>query len=102
MAMPVIEAKPPEGEPMTMTGTPTKARTMSKAQAQALIDAYDIDSLLLDQDELQLLVDNQDLLGAYRHQMILAHKTSFQLADQAMHERDGVGAARLIKASARL
>jgi hypothetical protein len=59
---PVIEDQPAEHEPAMPT-----VPTLTKAQAQALIDAYDIDvdSLLLDQVKLQLSDNPEDLLGAY-------------------------------------
>jgi hypothetical protein len=55
-----VEAQPADHEPI-FTGI------LTKAQAQALIDAHDIDvnSLLLDQVKLQLSDNPEDLLGAY-------------------------------------
>jgi hypothetical protein len=53
-----VEAQPAEHEPI-FTGT------LTKAQAQALMDAHEIQALL-DQEDHQLLIqDNPTLAGAY-------------------------------------
>ena len=58
--MPVIEAQPAEHEPVIC------AMTMTKAEAQALMDAYGIPQRLPDQEEIQLsrIENSTDLLQA--------------------------------------
>ena len=84
----------------TLATPHTAAILASLERTDLLSQSCDIDVLALGIDAAASAGCNNSLEKMLAHQMALAHKTSFQLADQAMSERDSVGAAQLIEASA--
>lgn len=85
----------------TLASPDTAALAASMERTELLSQTY-TDVLALGIDAAQSTGSDNSLYKMLAHEMALAHKTSFKLIDDAMHQREPVEQARLVNAAARL
>ncbi len=86
----------------TLASPDAAAIAASIERTELLVDAGSSDVLPLAIDAARSVDANNSLEKMLAHQMALAHKTAFQLANKAWSQRESVETARLINASARM